>query len=739
MHNRSVFCRVAALFLVAAAPPLSLAVDTHVWEQSDQAEFARGTPKNVSIRSDGRVTLAPEFKELDSTNVPYLWAIAQDSKGALYYAGGAPTGATAKVFVLPRNGKPKVVAEITGLEIHALAIDSQDRVYAAVLPDAKIYRIDKSGKPQLFFDPKCKYVWAMAFDHSGNLFVATGDSGLIYRVSPDGKGSKFFDTEETHARSMIIDDAGNLIVGTEPSGLVMRITPKGESFVLYQTNKREVTSVAEHDGLIYAASVGSKAVSVSVTGPAPVLPSPTAPVTPTGAPHAGTTPPSLPPAVGSLSAAVPGGSDFYRIQKDGFAERIWNSSSDLIYAIGFDSSGRPLLGTGNKGVVYRIDSDQLSTQLLNAPPTQVTAFLQGKNGMVYAASGNVGNLYSIGPNLENTGTIESEVLDANEFAHWGKAHIRSSLNGGMIALDTRSGNLNNPENNWSPWAKVSLGDLGGQIESPPARFLQYRLTLTRSHGGDSPELSTVDIAYLPRNIAPRIHEIEIAPFNYRQAPSTASLERSVMASGSPATLTLPAIGQKRSSSSSTLSEASSSATLQYSKGYVTVRWSASDPNNDPLIYKVEIRDKNDSLWRTLKDKLQDHYYSFDSTAFPDGRYIVRVTASDAPGNTPADTLTCSLQSEPFTIDNTPPELTVISITKDGPLRVVRFSAKDALSWIDKAEYSIDGGEWTLLEPVNKVTDSKMLEYQASGQAGQIVSVRVFDEDDNVVVKQFALN
>ena len=126
------------------------------------------------------------------------------------------------------------------------------------LPDAKIYRIDKTGKPQLFFDPKCKYIWSMAFDHSGNLFVATGDSGIIYRVTPDGKGSKFFDTEETHARSMIIDEAGNLIVGTEPSGLVIRITPNGKSFVLYQTSKREVTAVAEHEGLIYAAAVGNR-------------------------------------------------------------------------------------------------------------------------------------------------------------------------------------------------------------------------------------------------------------------------------------------------------------------------------------------------------------------------------------------------------------------------------------------------------------------------------------------------
>ncbi len=99
----------------------------------------------------------------------------------------------------------------------------------------------------------------------------------------------------------------------------------------------------------------------------------------------------LAPAIGSLSAAVTGGSDFYRIQKDGFAERIWNSPTDLVYAIAFDAAGKPLLGTGNKGVVYRVDSDQLSTQLLNAPPTQITAFLQGRNGIVYAATGNVGN------------------------------------------------------------------------------------------------------------------------------------------------------------------------------------------------------------------------------------------------------------------------------------------------------------------------------------------------------------
>lgn len=735
MHNYSALYRAAALFLLAAAPPLCLAVDTHVWEQSDQSEFTRGIATRLSIRSDGHVTLAPEFKELDSTSVPYLWSMTEDSKGSLYYAGGAPTGATTKIFVLPPKGKPKVFTELTGLEVHVLAVDSQDDIYAAVVPDSKIYRIDKAGKAQLFFDPKCKYVWSMVFDRAGNLFVATGDAGLIYKVAPDGRGSKFFDTEETHARSMIIDDAGNLIVGTEPGGLVLRITPKGESFVLYQTNKREVTAVAEHNGVIYAAAVANKSGPALVTGAPPTLPANPSAVAPTGAPRTGTTPPALPPAIGSIAAAVSGGSDFYRIQKDGFAERIWNSPTDLVYAIAFDASGKPLLGTGNKGFIYRVDSDQLSTQLLNAPPTQVTAFLQGKNGIVYAATGNVGNLYSIGPGIDSSGALASEVLDANDFAYWGKAHITSNLHGGAIALETRSGNLNNPENNWSLWSKVQVTELGGQIQSPPARFLQYRLTFECSPSGESPDLSVVDIAYLPKNVAPRIGLVEIAPQNYRQAPSTSTLERSIAPSGAPSTLTLPAVGQKRTSSGNPNLE-SSTDTLQYNKGYITVRWSASDANSDPLIYKVEIRSKDDKIWLTLKDKLQDRYYAFDSAAFADGKYVARVTASDAPGNTPENALSSSLESDPFTIDNTPPQITLLSITKSGTQRAIRFAAKDALNWIDKAEYSINGGEWTILLPVNKVSDSQVLEYEVPAEAGQLVSVRAFDDADNVAVKQF---
>lgn len=720
-----------ALLFFALVP--ALAVETHVWEQSDDSDFSRGTANHLSIRNDGHLALAPEFKELDSTTVPYLWAITQDSKATIYYAGGAPTGATTKILALSPGGKPRQFAELSGLEIHALAVDSQDRIYAAVLPDAKVYRVDQKGKVDLFFDPHAKYIWALAFDRSGNLFVATGDGGLIYKVAADGKGTEFANTSETHARSMIFDEAGDLIVGTEPSGLVERISPKGEKFVLFQTRKREVTAVAERDGVFYAVAVGTKPPVVS--GPPPVLPAAPAPVNPAGTPRVATAPPATAPAVGSLNATIGGGSDFYRIQKDGFAERLWDSPSDIAYAIAFDPSGRALIGTGNKGMIYRIDSDQMSTVLLTAPPTQVTAFLNGRNNVIYAVTGNVGNLYSIGPSLETTGNLESDVLDAGAFSYWGKAHVTGTANGGTIELEARSGNLNNPQHDWSKWERVPLQSLGGQIAAPPARFLQYRVTLTCSPEGKSPDLSVIDIPYLPKNSAPRVEQIEIGPVNYRQAPGTSLLERNVAASGSALSISLPAVGARRPASSSPISETAGAATLQYNKGFITLRWSASDPDRDPLLFKVELRAKSGSRWRLLKDNLQETHFALDSAAFPDGDYIARITATDAPGNPPPQALSSTLESEPFTIDNTPPEILDIQNQNRGQRRVTRFTAKDALSWIGKAEYSINGGEWVLLEPTNRVTDSQVLAYELESDPGQTVAIRVFDEDDNVVVKQ----
>ena len=156
---------------------------TRTWTQGESADFEKGIIKNLALRSDGRLSLSPASRELFDTAAAYLWALAQDSKGNLYTGG-----AGAKLYRIPPDGKGKLLADLDALEIHAIAIDSKDRVYVATAPDGKIYRIAGNAKPELFYDPKAKYIWAMAFDAAGNLFVATGDQGELHRVTPDGKG-----------------------------------------------------------------------------------------------------------------------------------------------------------------------------------------------------------------------------------------------------------------------------------------------------------------------------------------------------------------------------------------------------------------------------------------------------------------------------------------------------------------------------------------------------------------------
>jgi len=725
---------ILSLCVAAGAFPLLLpAVHTQHWVQNQRDDFNKGSLKKISLRSDGRLSLAPTVKELFDPSTAYLWAIAENSKGTIYIGGGGPGTASARLFEVSPDGKGKVLAELPGLEIHAIAIDRQDRVYAATSPDGKIYRIGAKGSADLFYDPKAKYIWSMAFSSRGDLFVATGDEGEIHRVTPDGKGSVFYRTDETHARSMAIDSKDNIIVGTEPGGLVLRISPAGEGFVLYQAAKREVTAVAVRpDGVIYAAAVGTQPAPVRPPAAAPAKPAATATVTTastTGAQpsRSAPQPPALSPAA---IGAVSGGSEVYRIEADGLPHRVWKDDQEIVYALEFDREGRPLLGTGNNGSVYRLDSDILSTLLFSASPTQITGFAASRTGGVLAVTGNVGMLYRIGPGIEPQGTFESDVFDAGHFSNWGRLSWKGEAAGGKIAFETRSGNLDRPQKSWSAWAPVS-GQGGGRISSPPARFLQWRVTMTAGPKDSSPSLSMVEVAYLMRNVPPVVSLIELTPPNYAFPPQTLSI--------TPATsITLPALGSRQTRSrSSTSSTSSSTDTMQYAKGHAGARWRAEDSNDDDLIYKVEIRGVGERDWKLLKDKLEQSGYTFDSRAFADGEYVLRVTASDARDNPPDRAAEAALESEPFLIDNTAPQITGLTAVRQGNLINVQWKAADATSALDRAEYSVNGGEWTRVDPRTGITDSQThdfalaLENKGSGEV--TISVRVTDRFDNQAV------
>ncbi len=746
------------LFSTVALSAAAFADGTRTWEQSKFEDLTKGTATGVAIRSSGGLELAPSFKPLYATPSTYIWAVAADESGNVYAATGSP----ARVYRITPDGQATIIFEPQELQVQTLEVGPHGVIYAATAPDGKVYKIEhkpgekadapKAGskpgskpesktekdapkdpaKPTLdpswssseYFAPGTKYIWDLLLDKSGNLYVATGDHGEIYKVTPKGEHSVFFKSDDTHIRVLALDAQGNVIAGTDGSGLVYRISPAGEGFVLYSAAKKEITALAlDRQGNIYAAGVGEKRASAA-TSPAgasssiismganapstgPQTPGMTLTLTPSPSP---TGPFPFP------GGGASGGSDVYRIAPDGSPSRIWTSHEDIVYALAFDAHDQLLAGTGNRGHVFAIEGQDEFSDLLKAPASQVTSFAKAPGGALYAASSNLGKLFVLGPDPEKDGTYESDVFDARVFSRWGRAEFRGA---GNIDLLARSGNVDNPDRNWSPWKQVNLTK-DSAMGVPAARYAQWKAVLHA--GGARPAVDTVTLNYLPKNVAPEIEDISVQMgVRYQPLQKSASLSLSADISGSSG-------GHFESPVPSTRDRDS-----------IGVKWSAHDENDDQLVYSVYYHGDGETRWLLLKDNLTDKAYSFDASLLPDGGYTVKVVATDAPSHSPGEALTATKESRRFEVDTTPPRVENLAASLESTQIHVHFRAEDGFSTIKRAEYSVDAGDWKYVEPVGQLSDAKIEDYDfkadvdaaKDGTSEHVVVVRVYDKYDNM--------
>ena len=725
--------------------PAALAEGTRTWEQSKFEEFSKGTATGVAIRSAGGLELAPAFKIVYATPSTYIWAIAADDAGNVYAATGAP----ARVYRVTPSGQATIIFEPQELQVQALQVAPDGLIYAATAPDGKVYKLEhkpnaknESAKPEnknsekdsakpavdaswtssVFFAPGTKYIWDLALDHSGTLYVATGDHGEIYKVTGKGDHSLFFKSDETHIRALAIDGQGNLIAGSDGSGLVYRISPAGEGFVLYSAPKKEITALAlDRAGNIYAAAVGEKHAGSGAGGaPAMLSITPAVPVPSAQAPGLTISPsPSTIPiaAVPFATGNVSGGSDIYRIAADGSPTRLWNAHDDIVYALAFDAQNRLLAGTGNRGHIFAIKGIDDFSDLLKAPASQVTSFAKAPGGGLYAASSNLGKIFVLGPGSENEGTFESDVFDARIFSRWGRAEFRGS---GSTELFARSGNVDNPDRNWSGWKKVDL-EKGSEMDVPAARYAQWKAVL---HSGNArPQLDSVTLNYLPKNVAPEIDDVTVVVGTRYQPLPKSSISSSPDLSGSSG------------------SHFESPVPSTHDRDSIGVKWSAHDENDDQLVYSVYYRGDGETRWLLLKDGLSDKAYSFDASLLPDGGYTIKVVASDAPSHSPGEALTAEKESRRFEVDTTPPRIENLTASVEAGEIHVRFRAQDSFSAIRRAEYSVDAADWKYVEPVGQLSDSKSENYDFNAKpenskdgapsSEHIIVVRVYDRYENM--------
>jgi hypothetical protein len=214
-----------------------------------------------------------------------------------------------------------------------------------------------------------------------------------------------------------------------------------------------------------------------------------------------------------------------------------------------------------------------------------------------------------------------------------------------------------PDETWSAWSAEQTDSSAARAESPPGRFVQYRVKLATKDPERTPELSSVSLSYRSSNLPPEIAKLEV--------PDVSAGDGTVR------------------------------------QARLNVRWDVTDPNDDELSYTVQVRKEGWPSWITLTETpITEKSYAWDTTTFPSGFYRLRLVASDRPSNSPEDVLSRERESPSFIVDHEPPQVAVTPREKKALIVLT-----DNLTRLAKADYALDGGPWTPLFPDDGLFDT----------------------------------
>ncbi len=694
------------------------AVVPQKWELRTREDYLRGKFDGVSVSYDGMLALAPKEEKIAAPQEEFYLSVLAMPDGTTFLG----TGHGGKIYRIGIDGKSEIWFQAPEMDVTSLALDKKGVLYASTSPNGRIYKITGSGKGEEFFNPAEKYIWDLLFLASGELWAAVGENGGIYQISPLGEGRMFFKAAENHILCLEKTAREDVIAGSGGNGLVYKITPDGRASVLFETPYEEVRSLAmDREGLIYAAASGTPTRSRQEANPAaPVRLDAGVSITVSASGGDSRTAPDAAP------GAKDGGA-LYRLTGDGLAKRLWSSDDEMIYTLLWrEDEKKVLFGTGGKGRIYSVDKEERVALLLQQSSEQVYQ-LAPLDSKVCVLSNNPCYFGLLLSEQRFAGEYTGPVFDARTLASWGRIVWDAAVApGASVQLQTRSGNTNEPNAMWSEWSPP-YSKTEEQILSPRARFLQAKVILRVQAGKASPVFDRVTVFYLQSNIAPSVARPEFLRPNevYLKLPDQddviLGVERNLP--GSPAKKDESRIGMP--------------ARKAERKGFQTVTWDASDENGDTLRYGLAMKKDGESEWRVLEEGLTETIYAFDTLSFPDGTYLLKITASDAPSNPLGLELKSERTSQPLVIDNSLPTVKNFMAARNGAGLDISFLAEDAYSYIEEAKVLVRPGEWRVVFPVDGMADSRSEPFKFTVKlppgAENQVTVRVRDSYGNVGV------
>ena len=742
--NRTVVLLMAALLCIVFNST-SPAVTSKITRHSGSSELLKGEIDNVVIDSRGTIKLSSDWETMVD-EFEDVWSINSIVvSGGTVYVGTSPNGGIYKYSlgqltkIYPKNSQEKPADKkseeqkdandsddantvedeeyLSNEHIFAMTTDVSGRLLAGISGEkCRLCRFINNEYEVILELDDDKYIFAIALDNSGNIYLGTGPEGRVYRLDPSGKNSELiYDSLDKNTLSLAAGKDGFVYAGSDGRGLVYKIDPQTKTAtVLYDSEQPEITALLfTENGDLHAAATSDKIVQAQNKFASQLLSA--------GRPEAkavkppGTTEGGLKLKIANIAVITgktpakrptparprtrPGQASYiYKITKDGFVTDVFSEAA--VFFCLAEKDKKLLVGTGNNAQLFTIDpaSEQEAIIFEDEEASQITA-VTVRRDFAYLGTANPAKLIKLSSGFASKGTYTSDLIDADQPAQWGKLQIEADIpQDCKVLVASRSGNVkdvNDPT--FSDWTDLVEVTQPIQLRCPLGRFCQYKLVLQSNDGLQSPIIREIAVASSVPNLAPKVESVDVSPI---AAPGK--------------------------------------------QGEFKISYKAKDDNDDKMIYKIDFRKLGRTNWIELKDELEADNFEWDGKTVEDGRYEVRVTASDERSNTTTTKLTGTRISEPVVVDTTPPVIKRHSIDKDSKTITLKLQVSDEFSAIGRLNYTVDSNEkWIGTLPddlVYDTTDENFTIVIEKLEAGEhIIAVRIRDSAGNTIYKTFEVN
>lgn len=624
---RRVFALAGLVSLVALSHDAH-AVGTRQFNLDNIDRLSGGDLKGVAVGSDGVVRAGFGLGSAPLGGDAQATFAALALRDGSILVGTSPNGKIMKVV----GDAAQPYADTGSIAVTALAELKDGTVICATLNDGKLLKVTQGKTTPFATLPGVSYVWSLAVDKSGTgvYAAAGGPEGKVFHVRAGGAPEVVFKSDEPHIVSVAVGKNDEVYAGSSGKGILYKIKGPGRAEVLYDFPGEEVKSIA-------VASDGSVFAIANEYGEPPEPPrrNPVA---------VGRTPASP-----SSSARPRAGKGLlYKFDPQGRPEKLMGHTDHHYAALALDERGAPHVGTGAEGRVYTVDDAHAVTLEADTDERSVNAIaIVGGKGFVATSDPPV--LHRVLGQGGGESVWTSKVLDAGLRAKYGRVTWQAQ---GRVEIATRTGNTATPDATWSAWSAGQTAPF--TVGSPVGRYVQVRARL----GDARATLADVTLPFVTENLRPVLTEVTATP---KGAP-TKETKEGIQASGGDAP--------------------KHDATMK-------LAWKVDNVDADPLRYRVAYRRDGASVFHDVTrpdEVLTKTELDWDTQAIAEGKYRVRVEASDELANSPRDTQRHTKESSVFVIDNTPPTIQDLRLAG----RRLSLRATDAVSNIVRVEVAIDG-------------------------------------------------